>query len=106
MVKHIILWKLKEEYTAQQKDAVKARIKAGLEGLAGQIPGLLEIRVNTEGLSTTKNCDLMLDSTFADAGALAGYAVHPAHVAAADGLVRPHTASRVCFDYEVTDGTD
>lgn len=101
MVKHIILWKLRDEYTEPQKAAVKAGIKAGLEGLAGQIPGLVDIRVNTEGLPSTKNCDLMLDSTFADAAALAAYSVHPAHVAVADGQVRPHTASRVCFDYEL-----
>lgn len=33
--------------------------------------------------------------------ALKGYAVHPAHVAVADGKVRPHTKTRVCMDYEV-----
>ena len=38
MVKHIILWKLKENLT--DKDSVKKGIKEGLEGLAGKIPGL------------------------------------------------------------------
>ena len=33
MVKHVILWKLKEELTAEEKENVKAGIKAGLEGL-------------------------------------------------------------------------
>ena len=40
MVRHVILWKLKEMPAAEQ-ETVKADIKAGLEGLAGQIPGLL-----------------------------------------------------------------
>ena len=40
MVKHIILWKLKEEYSEEKKQQIKAEIKEGLEGLAGQIPGL------------------------------------------------------------------
>ncbi|MBR4581691.1 MAG: Dabb family protein, partial [Lachnospiraceae bacterium] len=31
---------------------------------------------------------------------LKGYAVHPDHVAVADGKVRPYTKSRVCMDYE------
>ena len=37
MVKHVILWKLKEELTAEEKENVKAGIKEGLEGLAGNI---------------------------------------------------------------------
>ena len=100
MVKHIILWTLKEELTAGEKTAVKAEIKAGLEGLAGKIPGLLEIRVHTEGLPSS-NADLMLDSCFVDEAALKGYAVHPEHVAVADGKVRPYTAVRSCLDFEV-----
>ena len=99
MVKHVILWTLKEEYSAEEKQQIKEDIKAGLEGLKGQIPGLLEIKVNIKGLESS-NCDLMLDSSFENKEALKGYAVHPAHVAVADGKVRPHTVSRVCLDYE------
>ena len=62
MVKHVILWTLKNEYSKEEKEAIKAEIKAGLEGLAGQIPGLLEIHVNINGLESS-NADLMLDST-------------------------------------------
>lgn len=79
---------------------VKADIKSGLEGLAGQIPGLTEIHVYTEGLASS-NADLMLDSTFEDEESLKGYAVHPKHVAVADGKVRPYTATRTCLDYEI-----
>ena len=41
MVKHIILWQLKDELSAAEKAEIKANIKTGLEGLAGQIPGCL-----------------------------------------------------------------
>ena len=94
MVKHIILWQLKDEYSDAEKADIKAGIKAGLEGLAGQIPGLVEIHVNI-------NADLMLDTTFESAEALKGYSKHPAHVAVADSKVRPYYKSRVCLDYEV-----
>lgn len=100
MVKHIILWQLKDELSAEEKAAVKAGIKEGLEALAGKIPGLTEIKVQTEGLASS-NADVMLDSTFVDEAALKGYAVHPEHVAVADGKVRPYTKTRVCLDYEV-----
>lgn len=100
MVKHVILWTLKEELSKEEKETVKQEIKAGLEGLAGQIPGLVDIQVNIQGLASS-NADLMLDSSFETEEALKGYSVHPAHVAVADGKVRPYTASRVCLDYEV-----
>lgn len=100
MTKHIILWTLKEELSADEKAAVKAGIKAGLEGLAGQIPGLVDIHVQTDCLPSS-NADLMLDSTFTDEAALKAYAVHPAHVAVADGKVRPYTQLRSCLDFTV-----
>ena len=99
MVKHIILWQLKDELTDAQKAEVKADIKAGLEGLKGVVPGLEEIHVQIEGLASS-NEDLMLDSTLVDEEALKGYAVHPAHVAVANEKVRPFTKSRVCLDFE------
>ncbi len=99
MVKHIILWKLKEGYSEEEAAAIKNDIKEGLEGLKGQIPGLLDIRVHTQGLASS-NMDLMLDSAFEDEGALKAYASHPAHVAVADGKVRPYTMIRSCMDFE------
>lgn len=99
MVKHIILWTLKE-MAPEEKAAVKAGIKEGLEGLQGQIPGLVNIGVITEGLKSA-NVDLMLDSTFEDEESLKGYSVHPKHVDVAENKVRPYTAQRACFDYEV-----
>ena len=99
MVKHIILWQLKDEYSEEQKVQIKAEIKAGLEALQGKIPGLLDIKVQTEGLSSS-NADLMLDSSFEDEAALKGYAVHPEHVKVADEKVRPFTKTRSCLDYE------
>lgn len=100
MVKHVILWTLKDEYSADEKAQIKQGIKEGLEGLLGKIPGLKEIKVNISPLESS-NCDLMLDSTLEDEAALKGYAVHPAHVEVADTKVRPFTASRVCMDYEI-----
>lgn len=100
MIKHVILWTLKDGLSEEEKTAVKNGIKEGLEGLAGRIPGLIDIKVNTECLATS-NADVMLDSTFETVKALAEYAVHPEHVAVADRKVRPYTATRTCMDYEV-----
>lgn len=96
MVKHIILWKLKEE---QNKFSVKQGIKSGLEGLIGKIPGLVEISVQIESLESS-NADVMLYSVFDDEASLKGYAVHPEHVYVADTFVRPFTETRLCLDFE------
>lgn len=100
MVKHIILWQLKDELQGEEKASVKQGIKEGLEGLQGVIPGLLEIKVHTEGLPSS-NADVMLDSSFTDEEALKGYAIHPSHVKVADEKVRPYTKTRACLDFEV-----
>ena len=100
MVKHVILWQLKDELSEEERAAVKAGVKEGLEGLVGKVPGLLEVTVNTEPLPTS-NADLMLDTTLESFEALKGYAVHPAHVEVADGEVRPYMKTRDVMDYEV-----
>ena len=100
MVRHVILWQLKEEYNYEEKREIKAGIKEGLEGLVGKVPGLVEVHVHTEGLASS-NADLMLDAVLANEEALKGYAVHPEHVAIANSKVRPYTMSRTCLDFEI-----
>ena len=99
MVRHVIIWTLKDEFSEDEKEKIKAGIKEGLEGLQGKIPGLISIKVNIKGLESS-NGDLMLDSLFEDEASLKGYSVNPAHVEVATGKVRPYTKIRSCFDYE------
>ena len=98
MVKHVILWNLKDEYSTEEKTKIKETIKKELEGLLGKIPGLIDIKVNIVGLESS-NADLMLDSSFESEKALKEYAVHPDHVMVADNFVRPYTKARSCLDY-------
>ena len=99
MVKHIILWKLKEEHN---NDEIKKGIKEGLESLKGVIPGLIEITVEIKPLPSS-NADVMLYSEFENVDALKGYTVHPEHVKVANTNVRPYTKARACMDFEVTE---
>lgn len=100
MVKHIILWDIKDEYSPSEKNEIKQNIKSGLEGLKGKIPGLIDIAVHTNDLPSS-TADLMLDSLFEDENALAEYAKNPLHKNVADTFVRPFTAKRNCLDFEV-----
>ena len=100
MVKHVIIWKIKDEYSDIEKNQIKADMKKNLEALVGKVPGLLELKIITEGLKTSTG-DVMLDSTLESEEALSGYAVHSDHVAAADSFVRPFMKERSCMDYEL-----
>lgn len=97
MVKHIILWNLKDEFN---NDEIKKGIKEGIESLQGVVPGILEISVQTEKLESS-TADVMLYSVFESEEALKAYALHPAHVEVANTKVRPFTASRACLDFVV-----
>ena len=98
MVRHVIIWKIKDEYTGRAAE-IKANAKRELEGLNGQIPGMKSLVIRTEGLPSSTG-DLMLDGTYDSADALKGYSGHPKHVHVADTFVRPFMQTRMCFDYE------
>lgn len=100
MVRHVIIWTIKDEYTEAEKEEIKAGIKAGLEGLQGKIPGLVEIKVNTDKLASSSG-DAMLDSLFESEEALKNYSSNPLHVEVATTKVRPFMKIRSSFDYEV-----
>lgn len=97
MVKHMIIWKFKEEIP--NKEAKKAAIKKALEGLVGKIDGLLSMTIHTAPLPSS-NGDLMMDSVFESEEALLAYRDHPLHVEVADTLVHPFMAFRLALDYE------
>lgn len=100
MVRHVIVWTLKDEYSDEEKSQIKSDIKEGLEGLKGKVPGIVEIKVNTEKLESSSG-DVMLDSLFEDKEALKAYSSNPFHVEVANGKVRPFVKIRSSFDYEV-----
>ena len=100
MVKHIIIWTLKDCYDASEKAEIAKNIKTNVEGLKDKIDGIVEIKVQTEHLSSSTG-DVMLDSTFVSEEALKAYAINPEHVAVANRDVRPFVASRSCLDFEI-----
>ena len=100
MVRHIIMWNMKDGLSADESRKAKEEIRDALGALKGVVPGLLEVNVVTEPLETS-NADLLLDSLFEDREALAVYADHPAHVKVKDELVVPNVKSRICMDFEV-----
>ena len=100
MVKHIIIWTLKDCYDAEQKAKIAKNIKLNVEGLKNKIDGIVDIKVQTEHLPSS-SADVMLDSTFVNEAALKAYAVHPEHVEVANRDIKPFVAGRSCLDFEI-----
>ena len=88
MVKHIVIYQLREDC---DKQAAVQEISQALESLVGVIPGLqwLEVCPTYQG-----DADYVLYSEFDSAEALAGYQVHPDHVAAKE-VVHKYVATRL-----------
>ena len=93
MVKHIVLYTLKEG--VDKEEAVKL-IASCLEPLVGVIPGLLKMEIRR----TYQGMDYALYSEFESRNALSDYAVHPAHLAAKEHFWHL-LDSRVAADYDV-----
>ena len=93
MVKHIVLYTLKE---GVDKAEAVATVAAALEPLVGQIPGLNRMEINA---AYQGGMDYALYSEFESREALANYAKHPLHLAAKEKF-HHFLASRYCADYE------
>lgn len=93
MVKHIVVYKLKDGVDKTQAVQIVASV---LEPLVGRIPGLLhmEIRQAFQGM------DYALYSEFESKEALANYAGHPLHLEAKSHF-HHYIETRVAADYEL-----
>lgn len=98
MIKHIVLFKMRDDIDAQQKETELEVIKAGLEALLGVVPSLrsMEVGINC---NPAEKFDLALISTFDDLEGLNAYAVHPDHVAVGK-RIRAMLDVRACNDFE------
>lgn len=98
MIRHIVLWKLKEQTEDGTREQNAAAIKAGLEGLVGRIDGLIKAEVTAS--IAPGGYDLCLYSELRDAEALVFYRNHPLHKEV-QALVHRSMTERVAFDGEI-----
>ena len=100
MIKHIVMWKLKEFAEGAGRAVNAAKMKQQLEACAHIVPGILkfEVALAQPGLEATY--DVVLYSEFDSAASLEAYAAHPTHQAIKPfiGAVRE---ARQCMDYAV-----
>jgi heme-degrading monooxygenase HmoA len=100
MIKHIVMWKLKDQAEGADRATNAHEMKRRLDECAHIVPGILKFEVVLAQPGLEATYDVVLYSEFADREALAAYAKHPAHQAVVPfiGAIRE---GRQCMDYEI-----
>lgn len=100
MIKHIVVWKLKDFAEGADRARNALRMKAELEALKTKILQIRQLEVGINCISSDASYDVALSSTFDSEKDLDAYQKHPEHVKAADFVARVR-ASRVVVDYKI-----
>lgn len=99
MIKHIVMWKLKDNAQGSTKEENSKRIKRELEALKGVIKELVDIEVGINVEPSDAAFDLVLYSVFNSKEDLDSYQNNPNHLKVA-GFIRSVKEDRVVVDYE------
>ena len=99
MVRHIVMFKLKEFDTLEAKEAKMQEIKVALEALIDKIDVLRMIRLDFN-VNPAETWDIILTTELDSLADVNTYANHPEHVAVAKNIIGPVKADRACVDYE------
>ena len=99
MIKHIVLFKLRDDVEAGVKASRLPSIRSQFLALMGVIPSLRGIEIGLN-VNPKEKFDLALVATFDDLAGLAAYATDPRHVAVAK-QVGEMLDVRTCTDYEI-----
>ncbi len=100
MIKHIVMWKIKDSHEGRSKTELAKKLKEDLELLKGKISEIRHIEVGINISDSDAACDVVLYSEFYSMEALEAYRVHPAHQEVAR-FVSEISCERHVVDYEV-----
>ena len=99
MIKHIVMWKIKESHEGADKGELMDRIKEDLEGLKNTIPEIKTMEIGRNSNELPTSFDIALYSEFESNEDLETYKEHPDHVKVAQ-FIRQVTTDAVVVDYE------
>lgn len=100
MVKHIVMWKLKDSAEGASKVENACKLKLKLEELRGVIPELkIEVGINFDASAAAY--DVVLYSEFESKEALLNYQKHPEHRKLISEFLEKVRIDKKVVDYEV-----
>lgn len=100
MIRHIVMWTLKEEAEGAAAAENAAVMKEKLEALNGRIQGLRHLEVSFDIVEAEPECHVVLCSEHDDEDALQFYQTHPEHQACV-AFIKKIAATRKVLDYAV-----
>ncbi len=98
MIRHIVMWKLKDFAEGCSKEENARTIKARLEALKDKIAGIRHLEVGINSISSEMSYDAVLITEFADIQALEAYKKHPEHVKVSEFVTKVRE-NRAVVDY-------
>jgi len=100
MIKHIVVWRLKDVALGAGKPENLERARTALEALRDLIPSVRHLEVGLDIGAAHDSWDIVIYSEFDDRAGLDAYQVHPEHVKVA-ALIGELRELRAAIDYEV-----
>lgn len=99
MIKHVVMWKLKDFAEGADRERNAKRIKIELQALKSTIPQIFHLEVGINFIPSDAAYDVVLFSVFKSQQDLDAYLNHPDHKAVAEFLGKVRE-SRVVVDYK------
>lgn len=102
MIKHIVMWTLKDQAEGRDKAANAAEMKARLLALPAKVPLVvdMEVAIGSELFASVPPTDIVLYTTFRNKDDLKTYAVHPLHLEVVE-FIKKVVAERRVVDFEL-----
>ncbi|QUH25593.1 Dabb family protein [Serpentinicella alkaliphila] len=100
MLKHIIMWRIKDNVHGLSKFESAIKMKDALEGLVGIITEIKTLEVGININDSDSAYDIVLFSEFEDKSGLEAYKIHPQHMKVVE-LAKTIVSERAVVDYIV-----
>ncbi len=97
MIRHIVLFRIKDEYKSEIPQLVK-----NFYGMKGKIEGLVNLEAGADFLHSDRSYDVALVTEFVSREALDAYQTHPVHLPVKKHMGEVRVSSVAC-DYEIPD---
>ena len=95
MIRHIVMFKIKDEYREEIPQLVK-----NFYGMKGKIEGMVNLEAGADFLHSERSYDVALITEFVSREALEAYQTHPVHLPVKKRMGEVRISSVAC-DYEI-----
>lgn len=99
MLKHIVMWRLKDEAEGATKAENAQKMKEMLEALPAKVPGVITLEVGIDVVQAETSSDVCLYSEFNNLAEMDAYQAHPEHQKCV-AFIKQVVTERRAVDYD------